>query len=411
MSSPNVGDTYNLLLGVDCTNAGGTNQCTAVGYHQNTSGSDPNSHTFVLQGTETNGTWSFSTRLEPGSGDQQRPSGGELPHRHELHRDRSTRDGGGLAEQGTETNGTWTWSTLGTDSTGGALVDLDCTSATSCIAVGTQGFPDQTLVETWNGSGGFTPVTSPNPGAYASAFSDISCVSASNCTAVGNTTADNSSPSVPLVEQWDGANWWQVSGAELGQWLGCPERGALRRREQHVHGRGPGQRRCARRYRLRLRTPTEPHPERDPDWVGRRNRLGRLRRDLLSLHVRPLLSGGHGRHPDRHARIGLHIRGVERRRVLRHRYLPGDAELGHAVSAAFTATAAARARRRPPRSRPPPERPRPRLSGLVDANGLPTTAGSSTGSTSATGSRDSAAASSTSRRPPIRSARGRRRRR
>ena len=60
VSASDVGDTYNLLLGVDCTGGNGSNQCTAVGYWQNTFGNDRSQHPLVFQGTDTNGTWSFS---------------------------------------------------------------------------------------------------------------------------------------------------------------------------------------------------------------------------------------------------------------------------------------------------------------------------------------------------------------
>ncbi len=214
VSSPNVGDTYNFLFSVDCT-GGASNQCSAVGYHSNTFGNDRSPHTFVIQGTQTNGTWTFNTTTSPDPGSSNGLQAVRCPTATTCIAIGHA-DNGGLALQGTQSGGTWSWSTLGTDSTGAGLAGLDCTSATSCIAVGTQGFPAHTLVETWNGSGAFTPISSPNPGGFGSAFSDISCVSASNCSAVGNTTADNASPSVPLVEQWDGANWWQVTAPSSG---------------------------------------------------------------------------------------------------------------------------------------------------------------------------------------------------
>ena len=216
VSSPNQGDTYNFLRGVTCTSAGGSNQCTAVGDWESTSGMSTGYRTLIADGTETNGTWSFTAASSPDPGMTNNmlqavscPTATSciaVGHA-ETYFQQTGNFSGALALQGTQTGGVWSWSTLSTDDTGGVLAGLDCTSATACMAVGNQGSPTQSLVETWNGSGGFTVAPSPNPGGYSSSLGSLSCVSASNCTAVGYAQDTDSSPEAALVEQWDGANW------------------------------------------------------------------------------------------------------------------------------------------------------------------------------------------------------------
>ncbi len=222
-----VGDTYNFLWGVSCTAGTGTNpnECTAVGDFSNTFSTPHGQQTLVLQGTEGAGGWTFSHVSSPNPG--QTNSALEAVRcptydscigvgNAQTYFQTSGNFSGAIALQGTQSGGVWTWSTLSTDNTGGILTGIDCTSASSCMAVGSQGSPQQSLVETWSGSGPFTAVSSPNPGGYATNFVALSCVSASNCSSVGSTTATQGGLTSPLVMQWDGAQWWQVTAPSSG---------------------------------------------------------------------------------------------------------------------------------------------------------------------------------------------------
>ena len=92
----------------------------------------------------------------------------------------------------------------------GQLGGVTCTSSTACIAVGRKfdSGPDETLVERWNGEQ-WTVQISPNPGgAESSELVNVSCTSANACTAVGSYKAKGENRhNEPLIERWEGANW------------------------------------------------------------------------------------------------------------------------------------------------------------------------------------------------------------
>ena len=91
------------------------------------------------------------------------------------------------------------------------LEAVSCTSARSCVAVGsyanagdTVGF---TLVESWNGTS-WSIQHSPNPlGAKVSFLAGVSCTSAQNCVAVGNSGNATSTIGHTLAERWNGTRW------------------------------------------------------------------------------------------------------------------------------------------------------------------------------------------------------------
>jgi hypothetical protein len=95
---------------------------------------------------------------------------------------------------------------------GAGLDGVSCTSANSCIAVGSwlTGTTQATLAEHWNGST-WTLQTSPSPNRSEEAeLSAVSCASAANCTAVGSDYGEE--PSGPyvrrvLTEHWNGSSW------------------------------------------------------------------------------------------------------------------------------------------------------------------------------------------------------------
>jgi len=88
-----------------------------------------------------------------------------------------------------------------------AFNGIACASAKSCTAVGDDG--SATLAELWNGAT-WSVVHSPTPGTYGG-FSGVSCASAQSCTAVGNFSYGTGSGSsiLPqaLVESWHGRSW------------------------------------------------------------------------------------------------------------------------------------------------------------------------------------------------------------
>lgn len=107
------------------------------------------------------------------------------------------------------------------------LADVSCSSATSCVAVGSyqsSAGARQTLAESWNGSEWSIPST-PNPaGSEWNALKGVSCVSASECTAVGGDQIG--SKYMTLVEHASGSSWSIQSTPEpaVGELLSvsCP---------------------------------------------------------------------------------------------------------------------------------------------------------------------------------------------
>ena len=89
------------------------------------------------------------------------------------------------------------------------LSSVSCVSTTFCMAVGYYtGGTDQTLIESWNGTG-WTIVPSPDtsPTAY-DVISSVSCVSTTFCMAVGYYTGGTDQT---LIESWNGTSWSIVS--------------------------------------------------------------------------------------------------------------------------------------------------------------------------------------------------------
>jgi len=120
-------------------------------------------------------------------------------------------------------NGT-AWAIQPTPSPAGndALSGVSCTSATACTAVGYSiGTSKTTLAERWNGTAwAIQPTPSP---AGNDALSGVSCTSATACTAVGSDTGSQGYPEATLAEAWNGTTWavQPTSGPDQGQlmWL------------------------------------------------------------------------------------------------------------------------------------------------------------------------------------------------
>lgn len=107
---------------------------------------------------------------------------------------------------------TWSLVTVPTPGTPAAtyLRDIACTSATSCVAVGSytngSGVP-QALIESWNGTA-WTVQTPPNPsGAVESVLRGVSCTSASACTAVGTYKKSTNGAKQAHLLRWNGTAW------------------------------------------------------------------------------------------------------------------------------------------------------------------------------------------------------------
>ena len=102
------------------------------------------------------------------------------------------------------------------ESTGTMLNDLTCVSSSSCVAVGSyldKAKVEKTFAMSWNGSS-WSNATTPNPsGATLSRLLDISCTSSSSCSAVG-TYADGGGMKRTLVLSWNGSSWSLVSSPQ-----------------------------------------------------------------------------------------------------------------------------------------------------------------------------------------------------
>src|SRR5262249_38339451 len=101
-----------------------------------------------------------------------------------------------------------TWSIVSSPNPPGrtfaGLTDVSCTSPTSCIAVGSYETNawGRTLVGRWNG-GGWSIIASPNPpGQTFAALYGVDCTAATTCIAVGSYETDKWGRT--LVEQWNG---------------------------------------------------------------------------------------------------------------------------------------------------------------------------------------------------------------
>ena len=100
------------------------------------------------------------------------------------------------------------------------LNDVSCTSAHSCMAVGTflsSKGPEFTLAETWNGTA-WTVVPSPTPNVAQGGgeLDSVSCPSSTACIAVGfGFTNKTTTATSPIAESWNGSKWTVVPTPKL----------------------------------------------------------------------------------------------------------------------------------------------------------------------------------------------------
>jgi phosphodiesterase/alkaline phosphatase D-like protein len=142
------------------------------------------------------------------------------------------RDAGGVYRPLAERWNGKEWTTQSVPSPSGAkeatLQGVSCTSASSCMAVGSYRSEVGTLLslaESWNGSS-WSVSTTPNPsGGTGIELSSISCTSSSACTAVGYYSV--SGAVVPLVERWNGSTWTIETTPNLATTLEATGEGRL----------------------------------------------------------------------------------------------------------------------------------------------------------------------------------------
>jgi hypothetical protein len=119
--------------------------------------------------------------------------------------------GGPLAE-------TWngaTWRTVSVKlprgATTGILDGVSCVSAARCVAVGSSydkgSGKEFALAGAWDGTA-WTLAQLPAPGGANASLSGVSCTSAASCVAVGSYASGG--PAAPLAEIWDGRRWTQT---------------------------------------------------------------------------------------------------------------------------------------------------------------------------------------------------------
>ena len=100
-----------------------------------------------------------------------------------------------------------TWRRLPMPSHDGGLDAVACTSASRCMAVGSDRLCE--LTAQWNGSTSRVLSTpSPCGPPQSGALTSVSCRSASSCEAVGNYMPDNGTR-LTLAESWNGHKWGQ----------------------------------------------------------------------------------------------------------------------------------------------------------------------------------------------------------
>jgi hypothetical protein len=114
-------------------------------------------------------------------------------------------------------NGT-TWQVAPTPAlahSGAGLNGISCTSPSSCLAVGNEGFPKNpnlfTLAEQWNGTAWKFVPTPPPPTPGGITLSTVSCAGAGACMAAGYFGYNNGTgTSLTLAEQWNGTSWHRL---------------------------------------------------------------------------------------------------------------------------------------------------------------------------------------------------------
>ncbi len=201
------GGSYVKLNDVSCTSS---SACTAVGSF------DKENKAWTLAARWNGTSWSLQTTANPESGSAELLG---------VSCD-SASSCTAVGKKGSETfaerwNGT-SWSISSTPNPSGAadsrLEKVSCTSSSNCLAVGsylkTEENNRRTLALRWNGTS-WSVITSPNPsGNYGASLLDVTCTSSTSCTAVGryvsatvSETESLATEEKTLVESWNGTEW------------------------------------------------------------------------------------------------------------------------------------------------------------------------------------------------------------
>ena len=161
----------------------------------------------LSMGMGTVGAGAASTSSAPTSGHVGgNPGGGDARNGNHAVSPAGHVAGGGAVPH-TVQPGPWSIATSPNASTDNYLNQDSCTSATFCVAVGSNdaGSSTQTLIEQWNGST-WTAVPSPNTSPTEdNRLEGVSCVTTTFCEAVGS--SENGSSNQTLVETWNGTSW------------------------------------------------------------------------------------------------------------------------------------------------------------------------------------------------------------
>ena len=211
-----TGTTLARLFGVSCPSE---DSCTAVGGYQ-TGG--PPEMTLVEHWDGT--SWTIQTSPNQTSSDEVGHDQDELRSVSCTSANSCVAVGSwtfhaGQPDQGTTTlaaswdGTTWTLDPappLSAGASSGGVLAVTCTSATSCEAVGTvDSTPGQQapLADHWDGSAWTVQTTQQPAGSSGSNFYGVSCASATACTAVGDLYTTNGGVRLTLAERWDGSSW------------------------------------------------------------------------------------------------------------------------------------------------------------------------------------------------------------
>jgi hypothetical protein len=205
--SPNpVGATSTILNGVSCAS---TTMCMAVGTYIG-------AYSWRTIALRWNGTsWTISGIPNPGTYNSVTLQGVSCPSTTSCVA--VGRNVGAYGQTIAEHwNGTsWSIVASANPSEGDSgFLGVSCFSATNCTAVGRnvrgEDWPVSTLVERWNGTR-WKIVPSANRGTYFSALNSVSCPTATFCYTVGSSAASQGSAQQTLAETWSGTGYSIVS--------------------------------------------------------------------------------------------------------------------------------------------------------------------------------------------------------
>ncbi len=103
------------------------------------------------------------------------------------------------------------WSIVPTPTSESGLTNVSCTSSTSCMAIGLS------ESEEWNGTS-WSVVPLSIPTSFSFGVSSVSCtgVPINSCELVGEYQTDNGSPSMTLIESWNGSTWSIIPSPNTG---------------------------------------------------------------------------------------------------------------------------------------------------------------------------------------------------